>query len=59
VLPRDLTKFVEADARQLAQAVQRISQFSDECSEAIQFKVDRNLWRFIVVGVALLLLTKC
>jgi DNA polymerase III subunit beta len=45
VLPRDLTKFVEADASQLARAVQRVSQFSDERSHAIQFKVDQNLWR--------------
>lgn len=45
VLPRDLTRFVEADAGQLAQAVQRVAQFSDRPSRAIRFRIETKLWR--------------
>ncbi len=43
VLPRDLTKSVEIPANQLAAAVQRVSQFSNERSSAIRLRVENSL----------------
>jgi DNA polymerase-3 subunit beta len=45
VLPRDLDKSVEVPAAQLSQAVQRVSQFSDERSNAIRLRMDKNQLR--------------
>jgi DNA polymerase-3 subunit beta len=43
VLPRDLTHSVEIPATQLAAAVQRVSQFSDDRSNAIRLRIESNL----------------
>ena len=40
VLPRNLNQSVEVPADQLSQAVQRVSQFSDERSNAIRLRMD-------------------
>jgi DNA polymerase-3 subunit beta len=45
VLPRDLDKSVEVPAAQLSQAVQRVSQFSDERSSAIRLRIEKNQLR--------------
>ena len=45
VLPRDLNQSVELPADQLSQAVQRVSQFSDERSNAIRLRMERNQLR--------------
>lgn len=43
VLPRDLTHAVEIPATQLTAAVQRVSQFSDDRSNAIRLRMEGNL----------------
>ena len=45
VLPRDLNKSVEVPADQLSMAVQRVSQFSDERSNAIRLLMESNQLR--------------
>ena len=45
VLPRDLNRSVEVPADQFSQAVQRVSQFSDERSNAIRLRMENNLLR--------------
>jgi DNA polymerase-3 subunit beta len=45
VLPRDLSNSVEVPADQFSQAVQRVSQFSDERSNAIRLKMENNQLR--------------
>jgi DNA polymerase-3 subunit beta len=42
VLPRDLNSSIEVPADQFLQAVQRVSQFSDERSNAIRLRVEDN-----------------
>ncbi len=45
VLPRDLNQSVEVPADQLSQAVHRVSQFSDERSNAIRLRMEKNQLR--------------
>ena len=45
VLPRDLNQSVEVPAEQLSRAVQRVAQFSDERSNAIRLRIDKNQLR--------------
>jgi DNA polymerase-3 subunit beta len=45
VLPRDLDKSVEVPAAQLSQAVQRVSQFSDERSNSVRLHMEKNQLR--------------
>ena len=45
VLPRDLNQSVEVPAAQFSQAVQRVSQFSDERSNAIRLRMEKNQLR--------------
>jgi DNA polymerase-3 subunit beta len=45
VLPRDLNGSIEVPAVQLAQAVNRVAQFSDERSGAICLRIEKNLLR--------------
>ena len=45
VLPRDLNKSVDVPADQLSQAVQRVSQFSDERLNAVRLRMEKNQLR--------------
>lgn len=45
VLPRDLNNSVEVPADQFFQAIQRVSQFSDERSNAIRLRMESNQMR--------------
>ena len=42
VMPRDNTKFVVVRCAELAQAVDRVSQFADERSHAVRMKLEQN-----------------
>jgi len=42
VLPHDLNRSIEVHGDELSQALQRVSQFSDERSNAVRLKLDKN-----------------